>query len=126
MDIETENIIEEIHTEIEKCINCGMCKGRCPVFQAMKEETNSPRARANYLKEKVYDKIFYQCTLCKSCELNCPLGIKLPETFRKARRILVLGKKDPKQNHEMIENVKKFGTPFGKVENGKPKNLYCC
>jgi hypothetical protein len=30
-------------------------------------------------------------------------------------------------NKEMIENIRKFGNPFGKLEEGKiPKKLYCC
>jgi hypothetical protein len=32
-----------------------------------------------------------------------------------------------KENQEMIEKIRKFGNPFGKLEEGKiPKKLYCC
>jgi len=125
MNIEIENLIEEIQEEIDKCINCGMCKGRCPVFQALKEEFNSPRGRVNLLKSKILDKVLYQCSLCKSCEINCPLHLKLPEAFKKARRVMAETRKDPKDNREMINNVRKHGNPFGKIE-GKPKKLHCC
>lgn len=123
--IETENIIEEINETIEKCINCGMCKGRCPVFKALREEANSPRGRVNILKEKVFDNIVYNCSLCKSCEVNCPLGLKLPDAFRKARQVISETGKEPKGNQEMLDNVRKFGNPFGDVKKGI-KKLYCC
>jgi Fe-S oxidoreductase len=126
MNIETENIIEEINEIVEKCINCGMCKGRCPVFHALREEVNSPRGRTNILKEKLFDNIIYNCSLCKSCEINCPLELKLPDAFRKARQIQASRGKEPKGNREMLDNVKKYGNPFGKVETGKIKKLYCC
>lgn len=125
-NIETENLIGEISEIIEKCINCGICKGRCPVFHTLKEEVNSPRGRVNILKEKMFDNILYNCSLCKSCEVNCPLKLELPNAFRKARQVIVNRKKEPKGNQEMLENVRKYGNPFGKMETGKIKKLYCC
>ena len=125
MKIETENLVEQIQEDIEKCINCGMCKGRCPIFQTLKEEFNSPRGRVNLLKSKIFDKVLFQCSLCKSCEVNCPLKLKLPDAFRKARQVMADAKKDPKGNRDMISNVRKYGNPFGKVD-GKPKTLHCC
>jgi glycolate oxidase iron-sulfur subunit len=125
-NIETENVIEEINEIIEKCINCGMCKGRCPVFKALREEVSSPRGRVNILKEKVFDNIFFNCSLCKSCEVNCPLGLKLPDAFRNARKVIAELGKDPKGNREMLDNTKKFGNPFGKTKPGKIDKMYCC
>jgi hypothetical protein len=30
-------------------------------------------------------------------------------------------------NKEMIENIRNYGNPLGKIEEGKiPKKLYCC
>jgi len=31
------------------------------------------------------------------------------------------------ENKKMIANIRKFGNPFGEMEEGKtPKELYCC
>lgn len=123
--IEAENMINEIKEIVDKCVECGMCKGLCPVFRQIREETISPRGKAMILKDKIYDKIVYKCTLCKACEEKCPLNLSLPHAFRKARSVLVEDGKETKENKEMIKNVREFGNPFGKEikKNGK---LYCC
>ena len=124
-DIEKENAINEVNEIIEKCISCGMCKALCPVFRIIGNEAISPRGKALELKEEVYDKIVYECTLCKACEFKCPLNLKLTDAFRKAREVLVLQGREMKENKEMISNIKEHGNPFGsrKGEDGK---LYCC
>jgi len=125
MKIEVENTIEEIREIIEKCVNCGMCKALCPVFKIIFEESYSPRGKAIMLQNNIFNKIIYECTLCKACELNCPLNLKLCDTFRKARKVLAESGKETKENKEMIENIRKYGNPFGK-ETRKKRKLYCC
>ena len=75
--------------------------------------------------KKIYDKIVYECSLCKACEEKCPLNLKLCDAFRKARKVLVESGKETEENKEMIKNIKEFGNPFGKV-SGKIGKLYCC
>jgi len=123
--IEADNAIEEVQEIVEKCVKCGLCKALCPVFRVMHEEILSPRGKAMILQENIYDKIIYDCTLCKACEIKCPLNLKLCDAFRKARLILAEKGKTTKENKEMIKNIKDYGNPFGK-EAGKSKKLYCC
>lgn len=79
------------------------------------------------LKEDVKDEVFFACTLCGSCKVACPLGLGLDEDFRKHRAKLEKENKTTKSNRLLIENVRKYGNPIGKVEEGKiPKNLFCC
>ncbi|MBU3913766.1 MAG: 4Fe-4S dicluster domain-containing protein [Nanoarchaeota archaeon] len=124
--VEAENAKEEIEEIVSNCIRCGMCKSLCPVFSIMREETVSPRGKAIILDKKVYDKVVYECSLCKACEQKCPLGLKLCDAFRKARKVLVEQGKETKENREMIKNVKEFGNPFGRVSGKKLDKLYCC
>jgi len=123
--VEAENAKVEIEEIVEKCIKCGMCKSLCPVFRIVREETVSPRGKAILLEKKIYDKIVYECSLCKACEEKCPLDLKLCEAFRKARKVLVEKGKEGKENKEMIKNIRKDGNPFGRI-TGKQKKLYCC
>jgi Fe-S oxidoreductase len=123
--IEAENMINEIKEIVEKCVECGMCKGLCPVFRQIREETISPRGKAMILKEGIYDKIVYKCTLCKACEKKCPLNLSLPDAFIKTRAVLVEAGKETKENKEMMEKVRQDGNPFGK-EIKKGGKLYCC
>lgn len=124
--IEANNILEEVSEELSKCIKCGMCKAKCPVFDILREEAVSARGKSIILSEKLLDKIIFKCNLCKMCEENCVLDLKLCDSFLKAREALVLKGKGLKENEEMIENIRESGSPFGKGEKKDGAKLYCC
>jgi len=110
-----------------RCTECGLCRQACPVFNILKSETVSPRGKVMLLKEEVKDEIFYACTLCKNCTTACPLKLELDKDFRKYRAKLEEAGKTTEANKILIDNVRKHGNPFGKVEEGKkPKELFCC
>jgi len=113
MTVEEFNAKEEIREIIEKCIKCGMCNSICPVLRIVREEQFSPRGKAVILGKGFIEKLVYDCNLCKACEINCPLNLKLCDAFIKARQVLVLQGKGLEKNEEMIENLKKSGNVFG-------------
>ncbi|MFH1501235.1 MAG: 4Fe-4S dicluster domain-containing protein [archaeon] len=125
MAIESENAKEEIKEIVSKCSRCGMCKAICPVFKIIREESVGPRGKAILLDNKVYDKILYECTLCKGCEEFCAQNIELCSAIRKGRKVLVEKDQDTEAGKEMIENIRKHGNPFGKKKDN-PDTLYCC
>ena len=112
--IEVDNLLEEASEILESCVRCGMCKAICPVFRVLREEPITPRGKVHLLSDKTLDKVMVQCTLCKGCEQKCPLGIKVCDAIKKAREAMVLMGKGLKSNEEMVENVRKYGNPFGK------------
>lgn len=115
----------ENNMNAEKCIECGLCKANCPVFKSELTETVSPRGKALLIKEKVLNTVFYQCTLCNACKIECPIGIDLE--LEKIRGELVTNNIETNANKKMINNIRKYGNPFGKLEkNTIPKDLYCC
>jgi len=113
MTIESDNAKEEINEIVEKCIRCGFCKNICPVLKIMREEQYSPRGKAIILDKKNYEKIIFECNLCKACEVNCPLNLKLCDAFIKARKVLVEQNKSPLENKKMLENIEKTGNIYG-------------
>ncbi len=119
--IESANLMEEASEIFDSCIQCGMCKALCPVFKVLKEERVSARGKGILLSDKIMDKVIFECTLCKGCEQKCPLGVKVCDAVRKVREAMVLMGKGLKSNEKMIENIRKFGNPFGKGENNKDK-----
>jgi len=116
MTIESDNAKEEIKEIVEKCFRCGRCKSLCPVLRVMREEQYSPRGQAIILDNGFFEKIVYSCTLCKACEKQCPLDLKLCNAFIKARQVLVEQKKEIPENKEMIKNLIKSGNEFGEKE----------
>lgn len=123
--VEINNVQEEIDEILRNCVKCGLCKSLCPVFKTLREESLGPRGRSIILQDKMYDKVLWQCNLCKACELKCPLGIKVWEAVKKSRESMNLQGKELESNKEMIENIRKTGNPFGK-EPDKDGKLYCC
>ncbi len=100
-----------------KCVNCGLCK-ICPVFKITKKEEIGPRARA------FFNEAPYYCTLCKACEVSCPLSFNMREKVLELRHELVKRKIEIKEIKEMIERIKRYGNPFGK--EAKEGEWYCC
>lgn len=98
----------------EKCTQCGLCKTSCPVYRVLLKETVSPRGIITLLKEEVYDEIIYACTLCKECEKNCPVGIKID--LEEGRKKAVNNGLKTLANKHFMENLEKHKNPFGKVE----------
>ena len=123
--IEEKNAKEEMIEIMEKCMKCGLCKELCPVFRVIREEAVSPRGKINLLRKEIYDKLIFECALCKACEIRCPLNLKLCDAFKKARFVLAESGKSTAENEEMIKNIRKFGNPFGEA-NGEKKKFYCC
>lgn len=110
----------------KNCVLCGMCKPVCPSFQATKDEKLSPRGRSQIIKKgKEPDMSFYDCTLCAACKASCAIDVTLP--LRREREKLVSAGKETEANKKMIENIRKYGNPFGKIKKGEvPSELYCC
>ncbi|MEM5793962.1 MAG: LUD domain-containing protein [Candidatus Aenigmatarchaeota archaeon] len=121
--------------EILYCINCGSCLYFCPVYRQILDNYGhnyfggigvAKTAFINDLK-KAFERGLYYCTTCESCKINCPLEIDIAEIMRKLREISVNEKIETEGNKKMIENIREYGNPFGKLEEGKvPKELYCC
>ncbi len=114
MKPEEHNLKEEIKEIVERAIKIGIPNQGCGVFRVMREEQYSPRGRALILNNDLYEKILYECNLCKACEI---CNSNLCEAFIKARQLLVMQKKELPHIKEIIENVRKTGNVYGvKVE----------
>lgn len=113
--------------KLEKCFHCGLCKANCPVYKVLLRETVSPRGKSILMQNEMLSDVFYLCTLCKACDQKCPADVEVSEEIRNSRKELVEKGIETKANKEMIENIRKYGNPFGKIEKGKiPDKMYCC
>jgi len=112
MIIEQSNAKEEIIEIMEKCIKCGLCKELCPVFLVLREEQYSPRGHAIMLSNKIFDKIIFDCTLCKACEEKCPLSLRICAGIKKARHILNLKGKENPENKKMKNKIMSGENPY--------------
>ena len=135
LDNGREKLLKEGFEEILYCINCGACLDFCPVFHQIGRNYGSKYLGtkgiifAGFTEsfKKAVDSSCFSCTSCLACYENCPVKINLPDLMKKLRSYLEKENLQTDTNKEMIENIRKFGNPFGKLEEGKiPKKLYCC
>lgn len=135
LDNGRSNILKEGFEELLYCINCGACLNFCPVFHQIGRNYGDKYLGSkgiifaglseNY--KKAVDSNCFACTLCSACFENCPLKINLPELIKKLRSFLEKENLQTKENREMIEKIREFGNPFGKIKKGKiPEKFYCC
>jgi len=135
LDNGREKLLEQGFEEILYCINCGACLDFCPVFHQIGRNYGSKYLGSKGIifagfsenLKKAVDSNCFSCASCLACYENCPAKINLPELMKKLRSYLEKENLQTEANKEMIENIRKFGNPFGKLEEGKiPKKLYCC
>jgi len=135
LDNGRSKILKEGFDELLYCINCGACLNFCPVFNQIGRNYGEKYlgskgiifAGVSENLKKAVDSNCFACTLCSSCYQNCPVKIDLPELMKKLRSFMEKENLQTKENQEMIEKIRKYGNPFGKIEKGKiPKKLYCC
>jgi glycolate oxidase iron-sulfur subunit len=124
--VEAGNLMEEASEVFDSCVGCGMCKTRCGVFRVLGEEQFSARGKGDLLSKKVMDRIVFECNMCRACEEACPLDVKVCDAVLKCRQAMVLLGKGLKENEEMVRNVRKSGSPFGKMSEKDREKLYCC
>ena len=80
------------------CGKCGLCLSACPVYQVLKEEQASPRARLQLIKafenntldsSPLLKEIISKCLMCGACAVTCPSGINHYEKFMAMREKMV-------------------------------------
>lgn len=111
--IESSNLLEQASEIFEACTNCSLCKSGCSISRSTGDESLSGRGYANLLKKKILDQNIFKSSLDKGADFSCPLEIQITEGIRKARMAAVLSGNGLKKNEEMIENLRKFGNPYG-------------
>ena len=91
-------------TKKTNCGKCGFCVNVCPVYQQLKEEQASPRARMQLIKSHELNnlastpylkEIMSKCLMCGSCAAACPSGINHYDAFMKMREKMVKDHGEP-------------------------------
>ncbi|HSR51292.1 MAG TPA: (Fe-S)-binding protein [Acidobacteriota bacterium] len=81
------------------CIHCGLCLPKCPTYQELGTETDSPRGRIHLMLAAQQGRIQLDpaavshlegCLACRACESACPSGVRyelmLSDTRARLRR----------------------------------------
>jgi len=123
---------DKVDTEILACIQCGFCRGGCPVFGETGMESYNAKGFVTLafnlfsgdLKPgpDLVDK-FYHCLTCMNCRFKCPPGINIPEIVLGARERLVEAGLMPAVFKAMTDSMGLNGNPFDQPQ-GKRTEFY--
>jgi Fe-S oxidoreductase len=94
----------EFGSEPLKCNGCGSCRieappaRMCPIFRATLTEAATPRAKANLMRQLLFDETASRslssdevrevadlCVNCKMCALECPAHVNIPKLMLEAK-----------------------------------------
>lgn len=91
------SVIEDMQQDLDRCINCGLCHGICPVYLMTGEESTSARGKINLLRALYSGElrpnsylvhIFNRCLLCYGCQSVCPSGVLTENLWITSREFL--------------------------------------
>jgi len=102
------------------CIGCGACIVNCPVYTTIGPEFGYLRhlggkgiVLSHFIDGEVsYDSGLYKCTLCGQCTVECPVEIPINDMLEDLRKESVKEGIYPEEHGEILDNLKKSGTPF--------------
>jgi L-lactate utilization protein LutB len=103
--------------ELLQCISCRACTKLCP-----RANTRSPGYRSakdilfSAFSEGIEHAVqfgLYNCTLCRGCESQCPVGIPLTNFLGALREQAKEKGLIPEIHKKLSSNVSSFGTPYG-------------
>jgi len=116
------NLNLALTTYLEACTHCGLCADACHLYRADPSPKHIPSFKADTVR-KVYQRYFtppgrmlpwlfglqqlseesldswvepvFQCTMCRRCTIECPMGIDNAAIIATARQILTAAGKAP-------------------------------
>ena len=78
-------------TEVQKCMKCGKCSGRCPAFKDMDIKPHQfvsllAKGKVEVLMES---KAIWNCLSCMACVERCPRGVAPAQVVEAVRDTVV-------------------------------------
>ncbi|MCY3540988.1 MAG: glycolate oxidase subunit GlcF [Gammaproteobacteria bacterium] len=94
--LKNEDAVQELVTEISKCVHCGFCNSVCPTYQLTGNELQGPRGRIYLVKgllerddtNEALEDSLSKCLTCRACEPACPSGVQYGKIAEEARFLI--------------------------------------
>ena len=78
-------------TEVQKCMKCGKCSGRCPAYKDMdiKPHQFVSLLAKGKVEELMESKAIWNCLSCMACVERCPRGVAPAQVVEAVRTMVV-------------------------------------
>ena len=78
-------------TEVQKCMKCGKCSGRCPAYKDMdiKPHQFVSLLAKGKVEELMESKAIWNCLSCMACVERCPRGVAPANVVEAVRSTVV-------------------------------------
>ena len=106
--LEQVNLIKERSgTDTKKCMKCGKCSGRCPVYKDMDIK---PHQFVSMIEKGEIDKLLnskslYVCLSCFACLERCPRGVAPVQVIEAVRQEAIRTAGGNKLNCEDVPQI---------------------
>ena len=107
----------------EMCNLCGICNSASEPYLVTKNHKFSPRFAMFLLRKEQLDLILFNHINNPCMKRICPNGIDLD--FIELREFLVDNEVTHPKIEEMLNKIKKYGTPYGDLESGEDPDDLC-
>ncbi|MES9970838.1 MAG: (Fe-S)-binding protein [Candidatus Thiodiazotropha sp.] len=93
---------EQLLTEADRCVKCGLCLPECPTYQLLANEADSPRGRISLMQALATGELdldtsiethLDRCLGCRRCESVCPSGVKYGQLLDGSRTLIAKRKR---------------------------------
>ncbi len=87
----------DLHSELDRCVMCGICSQHCPTYALTSNENESPRGRIALISALNSGQItadasvqthIEHCTGCRACERACPSSVRFGAIMDQAKTLL--------------------------------------
>ena len=131
MEVLESKLTRQLAVNMQACVRCGLCFDSCHYYLSTGDPTLTPAYKAEQLRslykrkydwmgrlfpwwvhakeptgeelDKLYDIAFGSCTMCRRCNLSCPMGLDMGLIMRTARSILTAQGRIPPGLKETVD-----------------------